>query len=119
MKCDVHTGDENTNKADAKSCPDSDVLEKEVTKQETTLSCNVHEENSDDPTKKTDGEESPSHFVCKDEGVIKINTPVKHDVLHEAVDGLITDNIEKETFDTPETSNNKLSPPALEKILVI
>ena len=42
VKCDVHKEDENTNKPDVKNCPGSDVLEKEVTKQETTPSHDVH-----------------------------------------------------------------------------
>ena len=37
---------------------------------------------------------------------------MKHDTLHEAVGGLITDNNKKETSNIPETNNNKLSPPA-------
>ena len=51
-------------------------------------------------------------FLCKDDGVIEINRPVKYDALCEAVGGLISDNNKKETSDTPETNNNKLSPSA-------
>ena len=40
---------------------------------------------------------------------------MKHDALHKAVGGLISDNNKKETSDTPETNNNKLSPPAFSK----
>ena len=56
VKCDVHKEVENTNKPDVKNCPESDVLEKEVTEQETTPSHDVHDEIYDH-TNKTDGEE--------------------------------------------------------------
>ena len=65
VKCDVHKENKNTNKPDVKNCPESDVLEEEVTKQETTPSHDVHEETSDDSTNKTDGEESPNFFYVR------------------------------------------------------
>ena len=52
----------------------------------------------------------PSHFLCKTDVPIKINTPAKHDALHEAVSSLIKENLE--TSGAPEQIDNWLSPPS-------
>ena len=75
-----------------------DVLrEKEVIAEQTT---HVNIENSHNSMKKTNEEESPSCFLCKTDAPIKINTPVKHDTLREAVSSLIEENLE--TSGAPE-----------------
>ena len=74
-----------------------DVLkEKEVIAEQTT---HVNAENCHNSTKKTNEEESPSHFLCKTDAPIQINTPVKHDTLCE-VSSLIEENLE--TSGAPE-----------------
>ena len=85
-----------------------DVLRgKEVIAEQTT---HANVENCHNSTKKTNEEESPSHFLCKTDAPIKINTPVKHDILREAVSSLIEENLE--TSGAPEQIDNQLSPPS-------
>ena len=75
-----------------------DVLrEREVIAEQTT---HLNVENCHNSTKKTNEEELPIHFLCKTDAPIKINTPVKHDALHEAVSSLIKENLE--TSGAPE-----------------
>ena len=84
--CDVH-GKGKINKETV-----DDVLrEKEVIAEQTT---HVNVENCHNSTKKTNEKESPSCFLCKTDTPTKINTPVKHDVLREAVSSLIEENLE-------------------------
>ena len=112
LKCDIPEGDEKPYKSDAGTAkypevcemdqkPDKsdagtakygDMCEGDGKHKEPVVSEELMNKETGDVRK---DDESPSHFLSKDDNICEVKRPFKHDALHEAVEAMILGNTEE------------------------
>ena len=83
--------DEKPDKSDAGTVKYRDVLEGNGKPEEPVVSEELMNKETGDVCK---DDESPSHFLCKDDNVCEVKRPFTHDALCEAVEAMIPGNTE-------------------------